>query len=135
MMSPGSPSCRGMSVPPSRCDVELVGIRNPALARVHPVSPEQSSPTVDPQEFFWPPPREHPVSGPPPSVPPPHTYGRPTVPSPAASPRVTASVGAVMLFPAAAGSTVGPAGIVTATPPDSTASPFGAGALSAAHSL
>lgn len=85
-------------------------MRNPALVRVQAVSPEQSSPIVNPQEFLAPPPRAHPLSGPPPSVPPPQTYGRPTVFSPAASPRATASVGAAMICPAAPGSTVGPRG-------------------------
>src|SRR6478752_7040815 len=98
-------------------------MRNPAFARVQPVRPEQFSPMVVPQEFFWPPPRAQPLSGPPPSVPPPHTYGRPTVVSPAARPQATASFGAVILCPTAAGSTVGPDGMTTVGPIAATFAP------------
>src|SRR6478752_3465513 len=123
MMSPGRPSARGTSVPPARCEEESVGMRNPAFARVQPLSPEQSRPMVVPQEFFCPPPRAQPLSGPPPSVPPPHTYGRPTVVSPAARPQATASFGAVILCPTAAGSTVGPDGMTTVGPIAATFAP------------
>src|SRR6478609_9043015 len=99
-MSPGNARSQATGMPARRWPEESPGMVNPARPSTYAVRPEQSNPISVPQLLNCPPPRAHPLFGPAPEPPPPHTYGRPSAANPARNPEATAGVGAMIDRPA-----------------------------------
>src|SRR5664279_549495 len=133
MRSPGAPCAQGTACAGWACAPEFPpGSGNPPWTMTYAVRPEQSNPMVEPQELSAPPPRAHPLFGPAPSPPPPHTYGMPRTANPAARPFATPGAPVATCRPRSGTATFGSFGMVTTGPFSTTGTvPAAAGAPAA----